>query len=81
MSDAHKAEMDLLAARVANDHAQISLQASEEALETTRRHVRETDHVLQAKTTEVDRLRARKTVNDKEQRATKSPVRRVSLLV
>jgi hypothetical protein len=80
LSDAHKAEMDLLAARTANDQAQVSLRASAEALQASRRHVRETGDVLQAKKIEVDRLRPRKKVDDKEH-AIKSPVRRVSLLV
>lgn len=80
VSDAHKAEMDLLAARTANDQAQVSLRGAKEVLETCRRHVHKVEGVLQEKTDEVNRLRAYKKVDDKE-RTIKSPVRRVSLPV
>lgn len=80
LSDAHKAEMDLLAARTANDLGQASLRAAGEVLEASRRHVRETTDMLDEKIDEVNRLRANKKAEDKEH-AIKSPVRRVSLLV
>ena len=74
--------MDLLAARTANDQGQANLRAAGEALDATRKHVRETTKMLREKMEEVDRLRAYKKVDGKEH-ALKSPgpIRRVSLLM
>jgi hypothetical protein len=72
--------MDLLSARTANEQGQASLRAADEVLEASRKHVRDTTEMLRKKMWEVDRLRSYKKVDDKEQ-ATKSPIRRVSLLV
>jgi len=75
LGDAHKAEMDLLSARTANEQGQASLRAADEVLEASRKHVRETTEMLRKKMWEVDRLRSYKKVDDKEH-ATKSPIRR-----
>jgi len=82
LSNAHKAEMDLLAARTANEQGRANLRAAGEALEASRKHGHETTEMLRMKMEEVNRLRVRahKKVDDKE-RAIKSPIRRVSLLV
>jgi biotin operon repressor len=80
LSDAHKAEIVLLTARTANEQGQASLRAAGEVLDTSRKHVNETTKMLRKKMDEVDRLRARKMVDDKEH-AIKGPLRRVSLLV
>jgi hypothetical protein len=82
VSDAHKAEMDLLTARTANDQAQGSLRAAWEVLQASRKHGHETTEMLRKKMDEVDRLRVRahKKADDKEH-AVKGPIRRVSLLV
>jgi NAD+--asparagine ADP-ribosyltransferase len=82
LSDAHKAEMDLLAARTANEQGQANLRAAGEVLGASRKHGHETTEMLRKKMEEVDRLRVRahKKV-DGEERAIKSPIRRVSLLV
>jgi hypothetical protein len=81
LSDAHKAEMDLLAARTANEQGQTSLRAAREVLEVSRKHVDETTEMLRKKMELVDRLRVRahKKVDD-EERTTKNPIRRVSLV-
>lgn len=70
LSDAHKAEMELLAARTSNDRGQASLRAAGEVLEASRKHARETTKMLHDKMAEVDSLRTHKKVNDKD-RATK----------
>ena len=80
LSDAHKAEIDLLTARTANEQGQASLRAAGEVLNASRKHVDETTKMLQKKLDEVDRLRAHKMADDKEY-VFKSPLRRVSLLV
>jgi hypothetical protein len=81
LRDAHKVEMDLLAARTANEQGQASLRAAGEVLEVSRKHVHETTELLRKKMEVVDRLRVRahKKVDD-EERATKNPIRRVSLV-
>ncbi|KAI0264379.1 hypothetical protein BC834DRAFT_882798 [Gloeopeniophorella convolvens] len=66
LSDAHKAEMDLLAARNVNEREQTSLRSAEEALEASRRHARETTEMLREKMEEVERLRAYKQMDDRE---------------
>lgn len=82
LSDAHKAEMELLAARTANEHGQASLRAAEEVLEASRRHARETSKMLREKMEEVDGLRAHKRVDDKKRVIkVKGPVGQVSSLV
>lgn len=82
LSEAHKAEMDLLAARTANEQAQASLGAAVEVMEMSHKHGLETTEMLRKKMEEVDRLRfrAHRKVDDKEP-TIKSPIRRVSLLV
>ena len=82
LSDAHKAEMELLAARTANEHGQASLRAAEEVLEASRRHARETSKMLREKMEEVDGLRAHKRVDDKKRGIkVKGPVGQVSSLL
>lgn len=73
--------MDLLTARTANEQGQASLRAAGEVLEASRKHVHETSEMLRKKMEVVDRLRVRahKKVDD-EERATKNPIRRVSLV-
>lgn len=81
LSDAHKAEMELLAARTANEHGQASLRAAEEVLEASRKHARETSKMLREKMEEVDGLRVHKRVGDKKRAIkVKGPVGQVSLL-
>ena len=80
LSEAHKAEIDLLTARTANEQAQTNLRAAGEVVEASHNHVRETTKMLQKKMEEVARLRAHKQVDDNDH-AVKGPVRRVSLLV
>lgn len=80
LEDAHKAEMDLLAARTVNEQKEISLRAAGDVLESSRKHMNTTNEMLRKKIEEVDRLRAHKKVDDKEH-AIKSPIRRVSLLL
>ena len=79
LSDAHKAEMELLAARTANERGQASLRAAGVGLEASRKHARETTKMLHEKMEEVDSLRAHKKVNDKERAIkVKRPVGHVS---
>jgi NAD+--asparagine ADP-ribosyltransferase len=66
LSDAHKAEMELFAARTANERGQASLRAAGEVLEASRKHARETTKMLHEKMEEVDSLRTHKKVNDKD---------------
>jgi hypothetical protein len=66
LSDAHKAEMELLAARTANEQGQASLRAAGEVLEASRKHARETMEMLREKTEEVERLRVHKQLDDRE---------------
>jgi hypothetical protein len=82
LSDAHKAEMELLAARTANEHGKAGLRAAGDVLEASRRHARETTDMLREKMEEVERLRINKQVDDRE-RALKvrSLVGEVSLVV
>jgi hypothetical protein len=80
LSDAHKAEIDLLTARTADEQGQASLRAAGEVLDASRKHVNETTKMLRKKMDEVDRLRAHKMADDKEQ-VIKNPIRRVSPLV
>jgi hypothetical protein len=66
LSDAHKAEMELLTARTANEQGQASLRAAGEVLTASRKHARETMEMLREKTEEVERLRIDKQVDDRE---------------
>jgi len=66
LSDAHKAEMELLAARTANERGEASLRAAGEVLEASRRHARETTEMLREKMEEVERLQIHKQVDDRE---------------
>ncbi|KAH9987317.1 hypothetical protein BJV74DRAFT_842440 [Russula compacta] len=66
LSDAHKAEMGLLAARTENERGQASLRAAGEVLEASRRHARETTEMLREKMGEVEHLRIHKQVDDRE---------------
>lgn len=66
LSDAHKAEMDLLIARTANEREQVGLRAAGEVLEASRKHARETTDMLRDKMQEVERLRVYKGVDDRE---------------
>lgn len=77
LSDAHKAEMELLAARTASERGQATLRAAAEVLEASRKHARETSMMLEKKIEQVDSLRTHKKVDGKE-RATKGPVGQVS---
>jgi acyl-CoA reductase-like NAD-dependent aldehyde dehydrogenase len=78
--DAHNAEMNLLAARTANEQGQVSLRDAGERLEASRDYARSTAEMLRKKVEEVDHLRAQKTVDEKKH-ATRRPIRGVSLLV
>lgn len=82
LSDAHKAEMQLLTSRITHEREQASQRATGQALVASREHVRETTEMLREKMEEVERLRIKLQVDDKE-RATKvkSLVGEVSLLV
>ncbi|KAI0254969.1 hypothetical protein BJV78DRAFT_807863 [Lactifluus subvellereus] len=66
LSDAHKAEMELLVARTANEREQANLRATGEVLEASRKHARETTEMLRGKMEEVERLRMYKQVDDRE---------------
>jgi selenocysteine lyase/cysteine desulfurase len=66
ISEAHKAEMSLLAARNENERSQAAVRASEEALEASRRHARETTDMLCQKMEEVEALRLHKQADDRE---------------
>ena len=66
LSDARKAEMELLVARTANEREQASLRAAGEVLEVSRKHARETTEMLREKMEEVERLRMYKQVDDRE---------------
>jgi hypothetical protein len=79
LSEAHKAEMELLAARTANERGQASLRAAGEVLEASRKHARRTTKMLCEKMDEVDDLRIHKKVDDKVK--VKSAAGQVSLLV
>jgi hypothetical protein len=81
LSDAHKTDMDLLAARTASEQGQGSLRAAGEVLEASRKHVSETTEMLRKKMEEVDRLRRAPKKVDEKERTTKTPVRRVSLFL
>ena len=74
--------MQLLAARIAHERGQASQRATGQALEASRKHVRETTEMLHEKMEEVERLRIRKQVDDKERAIkVKSLVGEVSLYV
>ena len=80
LSDAHKAEMNLLIARTENEREQAGLRAAGEELEASRKHARETTDMLRDKMQEVERLRAHKGVDDREGTVkAKSLVAQVSL--
>ncbi|KAI0303583.1 hypothetical protein B0F90DRAFT_1916580 [Multifurca ochricompacta] len=66
LSDAHKAEMELLIARTANEREQAGLRAAGEVLEASRKHARETTEMLREKMEEVERLRVYKQMDDRE---------------
>jgi hypothetical protein len=66
LGDAHKAEMELVVARTANEREQASLRAAGEVLEVSRKHARETTELLREKMDEVERLRMYKQVDDRE---------------
>ncbi|KAH9964379.1 hypothetical protein BGW80DRAFT_1123583, partial [Lactifluus volemus] len=66
LSDARKAEMELLVARTASEREQASLRAAGEVLEVSRKHARETTEMLREKMEEVERLRVYKQVDDRE---------------
>ena len=66
LSDAHKAEMQLLVARTANEREQAGLRAAGEELEASRKHARETTDMLRDKMQEIERLRVLKGVDDRE---------------
>ena len=58
--------MNLLAARTENERGQAAVRASEEALEASRRHARETTDMLCQKMEEVESLRMQKQADDRE---------------
>ena len=66
LNDAHKAEMQLLAARIAHERGQAGQRATGQALEASRRHVRETTDMLHEKIEEIERLRIQKQEDDRE---------------
>ncbi|TFY78056.1 hypothetical protein EWM64_g5956, partial [Hericium alpestre] len=66
MSEAHKAEMDLLAAQGHQERSQTALRTAEETLEESRRHARETTDMMRDKMDEIERLRALKQADDRE---------------
>ncbi|KAI9439931.1 hypothetical protein H4582DRAFT_1561555 [Lactarius indigo] len=66
LSDAHKAEMNVLIARTANEREQAGLRAAGEELEACRKHARETTDMLRDKMQEIERLRVYKGVDDRE---------------
>lgn len=66
LSDAQKAEIQLLAARTAHERGQASQRATGQALEASRQHVRETTEMLHEKMEEVERLRIQKQMDDTE---------------
>ncbi|KAH9960882.1 hypothetical protein BC827DRAFT_1267925 [Russula dissimulans] len=66
LSDAHKAEMGLLAARTESERRQGSLRAAGEVLEANRKHAFKTTEMLREKMEEVERLRICKQVDDRE---------------
>ena len=79
LSDAHKAEMNVLIARTANEREQAGLRAAGEVLEASRKHARETTDMLRDKMQEIERLRVYKGVDDRERAVkVKSLVGRVS---
>jgi hypothetical protein len=81
LSDARKAEMELLVARTASEREQASLRAAGEVLEVSRKHARETTEMLREKMEEVERLRMYKQVDDRERAVkVKSLVGEVSVL-
>ncbi|KAH9063885.1 hypothetical protein EDB87DRAFT_1600874 [Lactarius vividus] len=66
LSDAHKAEMNVLIARTANEREQAGLRAAGDELEACRKHARETTDMLRDKMQEIERLRIYKGVDDRE---------------
>ncbi|THH09177.1 hypothetical protein EW146_g8758 [Bondarzewia mesenterica] len=66
LSETHKAEMELLAARSAHERGQTTLRAAEEALEASRKHARDMTELLREKMDEVERLRMVKQADDRE---------------
>ncbi|KAH9003018.1 hypothetical protein EDB86DRAFT_2799375 [Lactarius hatsudake] len=66
LSDAHKAEMNVLIARTANEREQAGLRAAGEELEACRKHARQTTDMLRDKMQEIERLRVYKGVDDRE---------------
>ncbi|KAA1467616.1 hypothetical protein DENSPDRAFT_832723 [Dentipellis sp. KUC8613] len=66
ITDAHKAEMDFLAAQSAQERAQTALRAAAEALERSREHARDTTEMLREKMDEVERIRMHKQADDRE---------------
>ena len=80
LNDAHRAEMELLAARTANEREKASLRAAGEVLEASRKHARETTEMLRERMEEVERLRIHKRLDDRERAMkVKSLVGEVSL--
>ena len=66
LSEAHKSEMQFMAARTAHERGQAALKAAEQALEASRKHARETTEMLRDKMDEVERLRMMKQADDRE---------------
>jgi hypothetical protein len=58
--------MQLLAARIAHERGQAGQRATGQALEASRRHVRETTDMLHEKIEEIERLQIQKQVDDRE---------------
>ena len=66
LSEAHKSEMQFMAARTAHERGQAALKAAEQTLEVSRKHARETTEMLRDKMDEVERLRMMKQADDRE---------------